>query len=155
MPPHFFLLPVYYFVIADIDRLSIRAEPAVATVSQQLGERRLIRLPELEFKLRIVAHCARGRLPESISISVADTRETIRGEQLPESGPLELSVIVASRQIAPLAVGELCVAGHSDVVVANALTAQVSLRCALDDEQSIVFDAIPLDVRISCASPPD
>ncbi len=153
MPPHFFLLPAYYFVVADIDRLSVRAEPAVVTITQQAGGRRLIRLPELKFDLHIRTHCARGGLPESVSISVADTNRTIRGEELRAASSFETSVLVSSRQLAPLALQEFCVAGDSaqqSLLVTTALTAHVSLRCAREEEQTIVYDAKSLDIRINC-----
>jgi hypothetical protein len=153
MPPHFFLLPVYYFVIADIDRLSVHAEPAVATIARQAVGRRLIQLPELRFDLLIRTRCARGGLPESVSISVADTKKTISGEELLSAPSLETSVLVSSRQLAPIALQEFCVADDSaqqSLVVPTALTAHASLRCARGEERTIVYDAKALDVLINC-----
>ena len=162
MPPHFLLLPVYYFVVADIDRLSVRAEPAVATIARQAGGRRLTKLPELTFDFRIRTRCARGGVPESVSISVADTKQTISGDELLTKSTFETSVLVSSRQLAPIALQEFCIAGDSaqqSLVVATALTAHVSLRCAREAEQTIVYDAKALDVLINCEvetqSPPD
>jgi hypothetical protein len=153
MLTHFFLLPAYYFVVADVDRLIVTSEPAVASISHQSGSRNLIRLPELEFPLRISAQCGTGRVPESVSISIADTGTTISGEDLPVAAALETSVRVASGQIAPIAIQGFCVAdtvSDRELLVATALTAQVSLRCASDDEQTIVFRAQALDVLLSC-----
>jgi hypothetical protein len=74
------LLPVLYFIVADVDRLLVHAEPAVASISPQPGGRKFIRLPDLEFPLHINAYCGAGRTPESISVSIADSNKTISGE---------------------------------------------------------------------------
>lgn len=153
-----FLLPVYYFIVADVDWLSVRTEPAVASISRHSGSRKLIRLPGLEFPLRIRAQCGAGRRPESISISVADTGKTITGEDLggedlPGGAALETSVRISSRQIAPIAIGEFCVVdkeAQQSMLVTTALTAQISLRCVKDDERTIVFRAQALDVILNC-----
>lgn len=147
------LLPVYYFIVADVDRLRVHAEPAVASISPRPRHRRLISLPDLEFPLQISARCGAGRMPESISISIADTSKTIRGEDLPVAAALDTSVRIASRQIAPLALPEFCVTEYEtqrSLLVTTALTAQISLRCVKDDEHSIVFRAQALDVVLNC-----
>ena len=79
MLTNIFLLPVFYFIVADIDRLIVESEAAMAAISLQDNGRRLIRLPELDFPMRIDAHCGRGGIAESLSISVADTRTTVSG----------------------------------------------------------------------------
>lgn len=147
------LLPVYYFVVADVDRLFVHTEPAVASITPHPGSRKLIRLPELEFPLRISAQCAAGRMPESISVSVADTHRTFSGEDLPVSAILETSVRISPRQIAPIAMRDFCVSANESrpsLLVATALTAQISLRCVKDDERSIAFRAEALDILLSC-----
>lgn len=153
MLSHFFLLPVFYFIVADVDRLVVNSEPAVASISPQSGSRKLVRLPDLEFSLRISAQCGAGRVPESVSISIADTGTTINGEDLPEAAALETSVRVASQQIAPIALQGYCVADtgvDQALLVTTALTAQVSLRCVKDDQSTIIFRAQALDVLLSC-----
>ena len=153
MLTHIFLAPVLYFIVADLDRLAVEADPAVASVARLGDGRQLVRLPELVFPLRISAHCGRGGELRSISVSVADTRKTISGEELSTREPLRTSVTVSPRQIAPLALQGFCdadgAAGQS-MLLATALTAQVSMRCERNDEQSILFDARPLDVRLIC-----
>lgn len=152
------LLPVYYFIVADIDRLLVHAEPAVASIRPHSGKRKLIRLPELEFPLHISAHCGAGRAPESISVSIADSNKTLSGEDLGAedlavSVSLDTSVRIASRQIAPLAIHEYCITGNETqqpLLVTTALTAQVSLRCVKEDERTIIFRAQALDVVLNC-----
>jgi hypothetical protein len=167
------LLPVLYFIVADVDRLLVHAEPAVASISPQPGGRKFIRLPDLEFPLHINAYCGAGRTPESISVSIADSNKTISGEDLggedlggedpasedsgskdlPVSVSLDTSVRIASRQIAPIAIRGFCVTGNEaprSLLVATALTAQFSLRCVRDDKHTIVFRARALDVVLNC-----
>ena len=155
MPLPFFLWPVFYLVPSDVDRLYVESDPAVVSVARQQDGRQLIRLPELEFQLRIDAHCARGAAIQSLSISVADTRQTIAGEKFPANDVVATTVSVSPRQIAPIAVEEFCVAdaqrGESRLLQ-TALTAQISLRCARNETQSVVFAAEPLDVRLLCAT---
>lgn len=153
-----FLLPIFYFVVTDVDRLLVHAEPAVASIGLQPGGRRLIRLPELEFALHISAYCGAGRTPESISVSIADSTRTIsgedlRGEDMPDSVSLDTSVRIAARQIAPLPIQGFCIAENEapqSLLVTTALTAQFSLRCVKDDERTIVFRARTLDVVLNC-----
>ena len=157
------LLPVLYFIVADVDRLLVHAEPAVASISPQPGGRKFIRLPDLEFPLHIKASCG-----ESISVSIADSRKTISSEDfggedpggedpgsqdLPVAVSLDTSVRIASRQIAPIAIRGFCVTGNEaprSLLVTTALTAQFSLRCVRNDKHTIVFRARALDVVLNC-----
>ena len=160
MLTQFILLPVYYFIVADVDRLFVHTEPAVASITPHPGSRKLIRLPELEFTLRIGAQCGAGRTPESISISIADTGKTISGEDLVSEDlavavALETSVRISARQIAPIAIRGFCVAenkAQQSLLVTTALTAQISLRCMKDDKRTIVYQARALDVILNCES---
>ncbi len=155
MLTQFILLPVFYFIVADVDRLFVHTEPAVASITPHPGSRKLIRLPELEFPLRIGAQCGAGRTPESISISIADTGKTISGEDLAVAVALETSVRISARQIAPIAIRGFCVTenkAQQSLLVTTALTAQISLRCVKDDERTIVYRARALDVILNCAS---
>jgi hypothetical protein len=148
------LLPALYLVVADVDRLIIETSPAIASVMPLDGDRKLLRLPDLEFPVRVVARCGSGRTPESISISIADTRVSFGREVLSDDAVLETSVLVSSRQMAPVAVEGFCtsVSGPSEsLLLSTALTAQISLLCVRDDDQSIAFRARTLDVLVNCA----
>lgn len=153
MLTHLILLPGLYFVFADIDRVRVHAEPAVAVLPLQQGGRNLVRLPDVEFRLGISTYCANGGRPESLSITIADTQRTLRGEELQATRTVDISVRVPAGQIAPLALREFCIdpvfEGDS-VLITSALAAQVSLRCSRADDQSIVFAAEPLDIRVDC-----
>jgi len=147
------LLPGLYFVFTDVDRLRVHAEPAAAILSMQQGGRTLVNLPPLEFRLSISPHCADGGRVESLSITIADTQRTLRGEDLQSKTPIEVSMRVSASQLAPFALREFCVdpaAEGESLLLTAALAAQVSLRCARGEERSIVFAAEPLDIRVDC-----
>lgn len=153
MLTHFLLLPGLYFVFADVDRLRIHAEPAAAVLTMQQGGRTLVKLPPLEFRLSISPYCAKGGRPESLSITIADTQRTLRGEDLQSEMSIDLSIRVPASQLAPFALREFCVdpaAEGESLMLTAALAAQVSLRCTRAEEQSIVFAAEPLDIRVDC-----
>ena len=132
----FLITPVFYFLIADLDRLEVESDPATAIIARQDDGRQLIRLPRLEFPLRVDAYCGGGGELQSLSISVADSRQTIAGADYPANDVFATTVSVSPRQIAPIAVQEFCVAavpaGESRLLE-TALIAQVSLRCALNE----------------------
>ena len=153
MLTHLILLPGLYFVFTDVDRLRIDAEPAVAVLTMQPGGRVLVNLPDLEFPLSISPHCAEGGQPESLSITIADTQRTLRREDLQSAASIDVSMRVSANQLAPFALRGFCVDPTSEgrsMLLTAALAAQVSLRCTRDEQQSIVFAAEPLDIRVDC-----
>jgi hypothetical protein len=149
----FFLLPGLYLVFTDVDRVGVDAEPAVAVLPVQQGGRNLVQLPELQFELSISPHCAERGERESLSITIADTRATLRGEALQTGKSIDVSMRVAAGQLAPFALQGFCVdpahEGES-ILLRSALSAQFSLRCARSGKPSIVYSAEPLDVRVVC-----
>jgi hypothetical protein len=149
----FILLPGLYFVFTDVDRLLVNAEPAVAVLAIQQGGRNLVHLPELAFELRVSPHCAERGERESLSITIADTRTTLRGDALPAGKNIAVSMRVSASQLAPFALQDFCIdparEGESTLLGA-ALTAHGSLRCARAEKSSIVFAAAPLDIRVDC-----
>ncbi len=153
MPLSFIFFPVYFLLPADTDRHDVESEAAVGDVVRQGDGRQLISLPALEFPMRVTAHCGGGGELRSVSISVADTRQTIVGNEYPANDTLATTVSVSPQQIAPIAIESFCTvdypAGQSRLLE-KALTAQVSMRCALEDSESVVFTAEPLDVRLVC-----
>lgn len=153
MLSHILVLPALYFVFTEVDRLSVEAAPAVAVVALHEGGRKLVQLPELEFVLSVYSRCAANGRPESLSITIADTRATLRGESLQDSDTVDVPVRVSANQLAPFALHEFCTdpgAEGDSITLSSALTAQASLRCARGEQQSIVFAAEPLDVRVYC-----
>jgi len=152
----FILMPGLYPVFTDVDRLDVNAEPAVAVLAVQEGGRNLVHLPELSFELQVSPHCAERGERESLSITIADTRTTVRGDALRAARSIDLSMRVAANQLAPFAMQDFCVdparEGES-ILLGAALTAHASLRCARTGGPSIVFAATPLDIRVDCVRP--
>jgi hypothetical protein len=148
------LLPGLYFVFAEADRLHMNAEPAVTVLALQRAESKLVQLPaDVEFRLSVTSNCAGGGRPESLSVTIADTVMTVGGEELQATDTLELVVRVPASQLAPLALGAFCVDPASEgasILAVAALTAQASLRCSRGEDQSIVYAAKPLDIRVYC-----
>jgi hypothetical protein len=70
---HVALLTGLFFVFTDVDRLRVHPEPAVAVLTLQQAGRSLVRLSDVEFRLSLSTHCAKGGQPESLSITIADT----------------------------------------------------------------------------------
>lgn len=150
------LLPGLYLVFTDVDRLHVNAEPAVAVLALQQGGRNLVQLPEMEFALSISPHCAERGERESLSITIADTRTTLRGEALRAGKSIDVTLRVPASQLAPFALQGFCTDPSSEgesILLGSALTAQASLRCARTGRPSIVFASEPLDVRAVCVSP--
>ena len=153
MLTHLLLLPGLYFVFADMDRLGVHAEPAVAVLPLQEDGRNLVRLPGIEFHLRLAPHCAYSGTPESLSITIADTRRTLRGEELRAAHAIDAAVLIPASQLAPFALQGFCVDPASEgdsTMISAALAAQASLRCGRDNGSSVVFTAESLDIRVDC-----
>lgn len=149
----FLLLPGLYLVFAEVDRLRVAAEPAVAVLALQDAGRKLVQLPDVEFRLSLSPSCAGGGRPESLSVTIADTATTLDSDALSAGGTIDLVIRVSAGQLAPLALGGFCVDATSEgesVMLTAALTAQASLRCSRGEDRSVVFAAAPLDVRVDC-----
>lgn len=140
--------------------LQVNSQPAVVLIKPVPEGRRLVRLPALEFVLIIAAQCAADAEAASVSISIADTRETLEGDKLANPAELLAEIRISSRQLSPLAIDGFCqaqggmVANSADLLVRDAVTAQVSLRCQNDGRESIVYASHPLDITLRCASEP-
>ena len=78
-------------------RLIVESDAAIAKISLRSSSRP-VRLPNLSFNLRIQALCPAALEPESISISIADTRVNIRPD---DGGPIERTIRVPRKQLGP------------------------------------------------------
>lgn len=139
-------------------RLLIRADPAIVDLDESRVGLRYVRLPALEFPLRIQPFCPPGAWIDSVSVSVADTRDTFNAGAFEEKQTLETMFRVPAQQIGPLPVEHFCTAGDSDadrpvLRIPDVLTAQASLRCVTEARQLVVYDAISLHVELRCRRP--
>jgi hypothetical protein len=121
--------------------------------------RKLIRPPALEFLLRIDAECGANAEIASISISIADTQKALTTTDLSEAAPIATRITIPARQISPIAVQNFCpmesAAAGDELVVRDALTAQVSLRCTSEAGESITYASRALDVMLHCDAAAD
>jgi hypothetical protein len=140
-----------------VSRIKVTSEPAAVEISPQAAGRRLIRLPALEFSLTIEPQCESNMQAESISISVADTRATVTVAE-PDEAVLTTTLTLPRHQAAPLAVVNFCQTAadqsqsSQELLVRDAFTAHLSLRCSNDERQSIVYASQALDLALRCKS---
>jgi hypothetical protein len=161
------------------DRVTIREEPPLVTVHGLPPGRYSVDLPDLEYALEIDARCADGAAPESLSVTVADTRARLTAREL-ATGPVQRLVLkVPASQTAPLALDDFCpappaaagdgaslpfrpageaTASAPPLEVPDVLSAQVSLVCGEGEQRRVSWFSRPLAVKLACqpspASPP-
>lgn len=136
----------------DSPRLAVEASPAAAEITPRPSPRGYLSLPTLEFALTINATCNSDGSPESVTISVADTRNRV-----PVDGdvPLELKLSLPSQQASPIRAEGFCRDDDKSATdrilhVDDAFTARLSLRCQDEDGQSVVYATVPLAVTLTC-----
>jgi len=138
----------------DLDgQLDFEFESAIAAIAPR-ATNRPISLPTLTFALRAEARCPAQLVPESVSISIADTRISMSPDA---AGVLEKSIRVSKKQLGPLAVESFCLAENSadagqSLQIDDALSAQLSLRCVGEDSASISYQTAALSVTLQCAA---
>ena len=138
----------------DHARLGLEVSPALAQIRPGVEGRRFVQLPTLEYEFGIDADCGTDHEVKSISISIADTRKTLIGEDLPADGPVDTTITLPALQIPPLALDTVCAdpppADDERLVVRDVVTAQVSLRCAGPEGETITYSTRALDVTLAC-----
>jgi hypothetical protein len=156
-----FLLFVPALLLADearpdsAARLSVHATPAIVQVKPLAEGRKLIRLPTLEFRFTIQAVCAINTEAKSISISIADTRKTISGDDIATVSDMPIVFSVPARQVSPVAVDGFCPLADdrdrlAELLVRSAVTVHLSLRCSGEKGQAITYASHALDVMLQC-----
>ena len=139
--------------------LGVDADPAVVAIKPLAKGRKLIRPPALEFLLRIDAECGANAEIASISISIADTQRSLTSTDLSEAAPIATRITIPARQVSPIAVEDFCPiespAADDELVVRDALTAHVSLRCTSEAGESITYASRALDVLLHCEAAAD
>ncbi|MDH5322846.1 MAG: hypothetical protein OEW81_10590 [Gammaproteobacteria bacterium] len=148
------------WVIAAADELLVVVEPSVAEIEPRPPGPRVVRLPDMAFTMHIAAQCGAGMQAESASISISDTRHSLGPEALADSAATELVIRIPRQQLAPLTIDNFCLIDTSaddarHLNIADALSAQVSLRCAGENQHSIIYRATPLAIRLRCKTGDD
>ena len=141
------------------NRPILRAKAASVELQLQPSGRRLLRLPNLDFALQIEPQCEVGMHIASVSISIADTSKSFRGMDFLEQSTLETTIRLPRRQIGPLAIERFCTgedknSNNDDVLlIRDAFTAHVSLRCADGVRELVVYETLALAIRMVCKAP--
>jgi hypothetical protein len=159
---YLFCTPVLFAPFAwaeNAANLGVQADPAAAVIKPLAEGRKFIRPPALEFLLRIDAKCDANAEIASISISIADTQKTLTAADLGEAEPIATHILIPARQVSPIAVENFCLqespAADDKLVVRDALTAHVSLRCTSEAGESITYASHALDVMLHCDTAAD
>ncbi|NIV17522.1 MAG: hypothetical protein GWN47_03740 [Woeseiaceae bacterium] len=146
-------LVVSHAAEAETALLEASANTVKVTVAPLADGKEFVRLPALEFDLAIKAECPATAVPESLSISVADTRKSFGADEI--GGIVETRLALPRRQSAYLRVVDFCREDDDSGtpcsrIVADVFTARLSLRCNEEGVQSIVYTTLPLDVELQC-----
>jgi hypothetical protein len=161
-----FRIPILALFLSAVCILDASAENSVflaaqeteATVEPRLAKQRLVTLPALVFDLRVAIECPGES--ESLTVSIADTFETLNREEIAGHRSAETSLSVPGRQLTLATSNDFCIEGDAEettdeLVVPGFLTAFASLRCAGQDGPSMHFASAPLQVRLLCEREPD
>lgn len=148
-------------ILVDVPSITVMPRPADD-----------IALPSLTYAMTLTTYCDENWQPASVSISIADSRRSFNAEQLEVAAVLEVELQVPSNQIAPLPIEQFCIEDDQEVLqpaiadddrqpvgthdnkitIPAALSAQASLLCATESEQSITYVTKPLDVTLECSA---
>lgn len=155
--------------------LAVSAETPAVQVSPQPAGRHFFSLPSLEYAFQLEARCSEGWEPESLVVSIADSRAALSKDRLAEIAGPELRLRVPAQQIPPVVLREFCVIDqtqegseetlsledpakafeHASIIYKAALSAQASLRCSKGTEEQTIYASKPLDVELACQASAD
>jgi len=142
-------------VIAD-NEIIVAAQETEVVVKPRRARIRLINLPPLTFQLRAATRCKGS--PSSVTVSVADTFQTLGREQLEEQGAAEVSLTVPGRQLTLAASSRFCIKDdeetRSDMLIPGFATAHASLQCESDAGVTVHYASAPLNLSLRCALDP-
>jgi len=134
--------------------LLVEFDAAVAKIALRSSSRP-IQLPGLIFAVRIEASCSTPLTARSISISIADTRINVQPD---DTGLIEKTIRVPTKQLGPIAVDDFCIVGDDvssgqQLQLRDVLSAQISLRCSSDTQESMSYETVALEVALQCDVP--
>jgi len=147
--------------------LALTAEAPQIEVARRLAPRNYLRLPSLDYIFRFTARCAGRFSPQSLSLSIADSHQSLSKDRLANmSSGIELTMTVPAKQLAPLAIENFCILPADDVAamaspasqtvtVPAAFSAQASLLCVSEDQQEMIYASNPLGITLICGSSSD
>lgn len=142
-------------VTASAGELRLSASTPEVNVSTRPAGRNFMRLPSLRYEFVVESGCPEGLSPETLSLSIADTRVTKNQEDI-QSTATSLSVNVPASQIGPVAVEQFCTAEsieqerRQSLRLSSVLSAQSSLLCVGDNGNDMTYASASLDVVLQC-----
>jgi hypothetical protein len=161
--------PLSFLLIASVGLFgweACRAEEAALLVTPttpdinikiRSHDRRAISLPSLQYAFQFAASCVSGLVPDSILLSVADTRKRVSASNTRYDSDAGITITVPAGQIAPLTVEGFCLEPNDrnpdeldQVTVRGVLSAQASLLCSGENDQEITYASQSLDVTLTC-----
>jgi hypothetical protein len=133
------------------------AAPATeAFVMPRAPDSKLVNLPPLSFDLRAAFTC-RGE-PASLTLSIADTFQTLGSEILAGQRAAELTLTVPPQQLPLAADSRFCIAGDANptdrLLVPGLVNVHASLRCETPDGSSVHYASAPLKAQLVCNREP-
>ncbi|MEE3236340.1 MAG: hypothetical protein VX236_03375 [Pseudomonadota bacterium] len=152
------LLVITFSAIAG--DLVVTAQTPNVSVSTRAEGRNFIRLPELRYDFALTLGCPERMPPQSVSLSVADTRVHLGldSDDLASRSRVEVSIDVPAAQIAPVAVEDFCTrheGGNQEtqsesVIIPSVLSAQAALTCADEERSEMTYASAVLNVLLYC-----
>ena len=129
-----------------------------------------LQLPSLIYDLTLTTFCDKNWQPISVSVSIADSGKSFNARQLQGTAILKTQLQIPAMQIAPLPVEQFCIknkqeklqpgntnnnetpsgSNRNKITISSVLSAQASLLCATETEQSITYVTKSLDVTLEC-----
>ena len=75
-----------------------------------------------------------------------------------DTGVIERSIRVPKKQLGPIAVNDFCIAGGDAssgqaLNLRDALSAQLSLHCSGENQESMTYETVALEVALQCDVP--
>lgn len=154
-----------------VEKVALAVETPSVEVRPRPPGRQLLDLPALEYSFEVDARCKEQWVPESLSLSIADSRVVLGASQLSAGEPRRVSLKIPARQLAPVVIHDFCIVedavatpglkvdrlptsvSQPGITIKSVLSAQASLLCRKDEERSIVYVSKPLDVTLICLAP--
>ena len=144
--------------IATNDGIVVTANTPEVAVEPRINERVAVRVPNLEYSFEVTTQCLDGHNPESLLVSIADTRRRIKASTLLAENVVSLTMTVPARQIGPFQIESFCVTpadelpsgSASTLVIQGAVSAQFALTCANEEGERVVYATRSLDVALTC-----
>ena len=146
-----FLGPV--ICTADETALVVSSSTPDVNIKIRPSDRYSIRLPGLQYEFQLELGCEAGYEPDSVLLSIADTRKRFAVSEMQEESGDQYSIKIPASQIAPLSVEGFCLTSEDEgrkITVRGILSAQASLLCSGVEDQQLIYASRSLDVTLSC-----